>query len=71
LERRKTTWQKQASDAQIEAAEAAKKTAEYAKRNARYMLLMLLSVIAIFLTAGLSAVFQFLTWAQIRPPWIF
>jgi hypothetical protein len=28
---------------------------------------MLLSVIAILLTLGASAVFQYLTWAQIRP----
>lgn len=51
--------QKEAARAAIEAAEAATKTAEYTERNARYMLW---SVIAILVTSGASAVFQFLTW---------
>jgi hypothetical protein len=57
------TAQIKAAEAATEAAEAAKKTTEYTRKNARYMLL---SVIAILLTLGASAVFQYLTWAQIR-----
>jgi hypothetical protein len=71
LECRKFEGQEKVNAAQIEAAkaateaaEAAKKTAEYTRQNAVYMLL---SVIAILLTSGASVVFQFLTWAQIRP----
>jgi hypothetical protein len=59
LERRKTIWQLEACKAQKEAAEATKETAKYAKQNARYMLW---SVIAILVTSGASALFQFLSW---------
>jgi hypothetical protein len=61
---RVNTAQIEAASAATEAAEAAKRTAEYTKQNAVYMLL---SVLAILLTSGASAFFQFLTWAQIRP----
>jgi hypothetical protein len=70
LECRKFEGQQEVDKAQIEAAkaateaaEAAKATAKYTKRNALYMLL---SVIAILVTSGASAVFQFLTWRGIR-----
>jgi hypothetical protein len=71
LECRKFEGQMEVNKAQIEAAkatteaaEAAKKTAEYTKQNALYMLL---SVFAILLTSGATAVLEFLAWAQIRP----
>lgn len=73
LECRKFDGQEAVNEAQIEAAtatteaakaakdtaKAAEKTAEYTKQNARYMLS---SVLAILVTSGASAFFQFLTW---------
>jgi len=60
LERRKFEQQMEVNKAQIEAAQAAKDTAEYTRRNA---LFMLCSVIAVLVTSGASAFFQYLTWA--------
>jgi hypothetical protein len=45
----------------MEATQAAKETAKYTRRNA---LGVLLSVLAMLLTSGVSAVIQFLTWAH-------
>ena len=59
LERRRTQWQQNAANSEMDAAQAAKDTAEYTKQNARYMKL---SVFAIAITSGLSALFQFLSW---------
>jgi hypothetical protein len=59
LERRRAKWQLDAANSQMDAAHAAKETAEYTMLNAWYMKL---SVVAIAITSGLSALFQFLSW---------
>jgi hypothetical protein len=63
MERRRAIWQHKATMAEQDAAIAAKSTAAYTKQTARYMLW---SVVAIFVTSGLSALFSFLAWAYPR-----
>lgn len=59
LERRRASWEQEATKAAKEAACAAKDTAEYTKKNARYMLW---SVIAILVTSFISALVNILAW---------
>ncbi len=59
LERRRTISQLAATEAAKEAADSAKATAKSTKKSARYILL---SVVAILLTSGASALFSFLAW---------
>jgi hypothetical protein len=59
LLRRQTVAQIEATEAQKVAAEAARDASIYAKMNALYMLL---SVIAIFITSGATAIFAYFAW---------